>query len=85
MSNIKLLNSSKACPANDPGNYADNEAAFNPHRKKLLINGPTTGTAGVYTLDGGGSITIAAGATVILEGYIGAATAGGSAQLVELT
>lgn len=78
MSNVKILSSSKAAaPAAT--------ALYNLNRKKLLINGPATGTAGTYTLDGGANLTIAAGTTVILEGYIGAAAAGNSAQLVEVT
>lgn len=77
MSNVKLLSCSKASAVGV-------SASYNPDRKKLLISGKSSGN-GTYTLDGGGNLNIATGATVILEGYIGAATSASGVGLVEIT
>ena len=79
MNSVKIVGSTKATTNASPA-----AISFNEHRQKLLINGPATGTAGTYTLGGGAALTIAAGTTVVLDGYVGAATSANSAQLVEL-
>jgi len=76
MNSVKIVGSTKATNATS--------VAVNEHRQKLLINGPATGTAGTYTLNGGAALTVAAGTTVVLAGYTGVATSANSAQLVEL-